>query len=747
MWADFADRRPSATRLAVPSLVHVMQPTGSPSLVRQLSSDVGHAVIAHAAVREGGASSESAVRQVLLRVTKAALLGALDDAQKVTLKNRILHGEAEAVDAELVAMLGDAITCVRFSTERECAMCEETFELSDGLECTLHPTALAEAFASEEDISSFTAATGSDGATAAGVLHRSLSASQDPSVRLQEVENAILSYAEGALARGSSSSGSGSGSGGSGGSPPSPRAPAPPALGGTIHFFCSKCVAGTLTALLQPDQVELELRFTALTCCGANNTCARSWQTGQLAQVLEPPLYEKFIEARDEDIRREARLAALCDLQAKQVEAAAAAGADGDAFVADSALFNEEVLRAHLRSQGPLYQCPRCGGGPIDKIHCDDTIGHHGEQVRDPITGEVVTNPITGEPLLVNNGCMFCGAPPLPSIGDWDTWDGKFHESYLHGSGGKAAAAAAAKDPRWKCVTPGCEDEAPHLPGAPCRRCGREDPEIEAIRCRSNSRKYRELFLPIASPIAAIRRRVLARVENLPMKRAAFDAALRACVVDIETPGDGLVVGANNIVHLLEGVGVNVLSPSVFTLLAPLFGISTVTKIETIDMAVLEGGRSQPRHHDVDAAEAAARKTMEKKLSKPLVVGIFARTPMSSLADEAEFKERVHYNRQRGRGGGRFGRQRGRGGGRFGRGRGMMGGGGGFGRGGGMMGGFGAPAAAAPMWGAVPAAAAAAPLFGQPARGRGRGRGLGRGRGRGRGFGGGRVTTCPCSRG
>ena len=328
--------RPSST---------VMQPAGSPSLVRQLSSDVGHAVIAHAAVREGGASSESAVRQVLLRVTKAALLGALDDAQKVTLKNRILHGEAEAVDAELVAMLGDAITCVRFSTERECAMCEETFELSDGLECTLHPTALAEAFASEEDISSFTAATGSDGATAAGVLHRSLSASQDPSVRLQEVENAILSYAEGALARGSSSSGSG----GSGGSPPSPRAPAPPALGGTIHFFCSKCVAGTLTALLQPDQVELELRFTALTCCGANNTCARSWQTGQLAQVLEPPLYEKFIEARDEDIRREARLAALCDLQAKQVEAAAAAGTDGDAFVADSALFNEEVL-PHFKS-------------------------------------------------------------------------------------------------------------------------------------------------------------------------------------------------------------------------------------------------------------------------------------------------------------------------------------------------------------------------------------------------------------
>ena len=373
----------------LPILKRALTPADSPTTqgFRTLSAPAGHAVIADEAIRRGTVSSAIRIREVLLRLTKASLLGYITAQEKAAHKSRILLGhDIDAIDARLCA-LAPTIANIRFETERECAVCYDTFKIAEGLECSMHVQAVrAMIGATEDEIGKFCTSTGADVSQAAGLLAGI--AGLDTAARDQQVDNAILTY----------NSYSRSSGGGAAVTKEDLRSAAPLVveIPAEIHFFCKKCVAGHVSTVLEPP-VEMELQHRSLQCGAAG--CDRVWQQPQLLSSLLLPLAEQFIDARDEILDQEARLAALQALQQRELVAAAEADdGSGDAAAKhDARVVDEEVMRAMLKAGPPQYQCKECGNGPVSQMACADLMAHHGQVVNG---------------VAINNGCPFCKCAP-----------------------------------------------------------------------------------------------------------------------------------------------------------------------------------------------------------------------------------------------------------------------------------------------------------------------------------------------
>ena len=77
----------------------------------------------------------------------------------------------------------------------------------------------------------------------------------------------------------------------------------------------------------------------------------------------------------------------------------------------------EEIRASFRNARGEYrhaYQCPVCRYGPKCLMACDDLEAHHGDEVRNPRTGEVTR---------INNGCTNCGWFGR-HISMWEPWDG-----------------------------------------------------------------------------------------------------------------------------------------------------------------------------------------------------------------------------------------------------------------------------------------------------------------------------------
>ena len=591
----------------LPVLKRALTPADSPSTqgFRALSAPAGHAVIADEAIRRGTVSSAIRIREVLLRLTKASLLGHITAKEKAAHKSRILLGhDIDAIDTRLCAF-APTIANIRFETERECAVCYDTFEIADGLECSMHVKAVrAMLGATEREIDKFCVSTGADVSQAAGLLVSI--AGLDPAVRDQQVDNAILAY-------NSYSRSCGGGAAATKERREDPRSAAPLAvkIPVEIHFFCKKCVAGHVSTVLEPP-VTMQLQHRSLQCGAAG--CDRVWQQPQLLGSLLPPLAEQFIDARDETLDQEARFAALQALQQRQLAAAAEAdgGSGGAAAKHDARVVDEEVMRAMLQAGPPQYQCRECGNGPVDQMACADLMAHHGEVVNG---------------VAINNGCPFCKCAPKRHIGEWDPWDGSFHPNWINA----VESGDGTQMQMWKCASADCSGAPGILPGAACTRCGRQDPEIEEVRLRTTARKYREIFVPLESPILEIRARVAARVAGLPGRRARFAKALDAAATEMTSE----LCGASAIVAALRVLGLDPFMPASFAYLA--------TRVLEIELAGTSVG---------DTAWITTPTAWEDQPPRPITSStgatIFARSSNTSFVDPANplaFGERVKTTR------------------------------------------------------------------------------------------------------
>ena len=212
--------------------------------------------------------------------------------------------------------------------------------------------------------------------------------------------------------------------------------------------------------------------------------------------------------------------------------------------------------------------------------------------------------------------CVFHPPPSQSNIGEWDPWDGTFHPDWI-----KAVESGDGTQMQmWKCASADCSGAPGILPGASCTRCGRQDPEIEEVRLRSTARQYREIFVPVESPIIEIRARVAARVAALPERRARFAEALDAAATGMTSE----LCGGSAIVAALRALGLDPFVPASFAFLA--------TRVLEIELATSVG----------DTAWEGA--LAPRPITSITGATIFARAPNTSFVDPANplaFGERV----------------------------------------------------------------------------------------------------------
>ena len=140
------------------------------------------------------------------------------------------------------------------------------------------------------------------------------------------------------------------------------------------------------------------------------------------------------------------------------------------------------------------------------------------------------------------------------------------------------------------------------------------------MRLRSTARQYREIFVPVESPIIEIRARVAARVAALPERRARFAEALDAAATGMTSE----LCGGSAIVAALRALGLDPFVPASFAFLA--------TRVLEIELATSVG----------DTAWEGA--LAPRPITSITGATIFARAPNTSFVDPANplaFGERV----------------------------------------------------------------------------------------------------------
>lgn len=431
---------------------------------------------------------ESATHRRLMRLTAAVGLGIITRGEQNPYKERIVAGEGEAVEAELIARCPELADIVIMTT-RDCSVCGETFDLRDGIECTDTSTHRRGSAAG----GSRPSPTKSDAAEAA-VAHCSTGGGSKPSLKSEaEAETAAVAVA--------------------------------------VHFLCRECVVGQIAFdLKQAAASNKPLRLTAdaakARCCpigtggggdaAAAGGCSRGWRQSGLARLLPTPLFQRFADARTTQVIRDAERAAYdraanassfitstavlppvppshtrITSRAEDPAEAEARAESRARRVEEVAELQEEILRARLL-QSSVYQCPVCGGGPIVVSDCADLTNH-----ADEAHG--------------GNRCQFCNAF-TENVEMMHAWDGRFHPDFratATACGGDDATSAADSieviDPRWVCTTPAClaAGNSPVNPSLRCPRCAREDPSIADLLCASNARIYGEEIAPLATRLHA----------------------------------------------------------------------------------------------------------------------------------------------------------------------------------------------------------------------------------------------------
>ena len=180
------------------------------------------------------------------------------------------------------------------------------------------------------------------------------------------------------------------------------------------HFLCQECFTGYVQS-----ESDTEGSPQSVVLNGGRVLCPQKKAAGcgsgayankLIAMVVSDELYERYLQARDFVVGKEAVAGALAKVK------------DSGAM---SSVEQEQIRNLYKKANGKYsaYMCKKCKFGPIDHGWCMDLSAHHGEN--------------KGKGSSVNNSCPKCGWF-ANNVSQWPTWDGEFHE------GGPAAAAAAA---------------------------------------------------------------------------------------------------------------------------------------------------------------------------------------------------------------------------------------------------------------------------------------------------------------
>jgi hypothetical protein len=326
------------------------------------------------------------------------------------------------------------------------------------------------------------------------------------------------------------------------------------------HFFCSDCVAQQIEVHLDSaPQTTLQLDDVYADVCCVGVGCNGVWPLAEVVPHLAPKTLVRFITARDGVVKMRVKIQRLTE----QVSASAA--------TPSPELF-EEIIRLTLRSEGAVYQCRECKRGPVQHVHCANLLTHHKQKG-------------------VDNSCAFCGVEPRGAelAESYEEWDGTFAPEYFtlqrqergrkraweesappHGALGEraarrvATAAPPAADPRWRCPGSGCAGGPLLMPGALCFKCARPDPELRNIECRAFRRNHDAVLLPALERIARCAEVCDEHYDDTLRGFPRFEAALAAQPVPM--------CGAE-VIDALRALGIDAISPAVFTLLRPILQI------------------------------------------------------------------------------------------------------------------------------------------------------------------------------
>ena len=327
---------------------------------------------------------------------------------------------------------------------------------------------------------------------------------------------------------------------------------------GDTHFVCGDCVGLQIKAHLDnAKQTTLPLDEASADVCCVGVECNGVWKLSDVVPHLTPETLVRFITARDGVVKMRAKI----DRLTAKVTASAATPPS-------PALF-EEILRLTLRSEGAVYQCRECKHGPVQHVHCGNLLTHHKKKG-------------------IDNSCAFCGVEPRGTdlTESYEEWDGTFAPEYFplqrrergqkraweesaspRGVLGKRAAlgvAAPAADPRWRCPGAECNGGPLLMPGTSCFKCARPDPELRNIECRAFRRNHDAVLLPALEHVARCADICDEHYNDTLRGFPRFESAL----AERPVPTCGAEV-----VDALSALGIDALSPAVFTLLRPLLQI------------------------------------------------------------------------------------------------------------------------------------------------------------------------------
>jgi hypothetical protein len=368
------------------------------------------------------------------------------------------------------------------------------------------------------------------------------------------------------------------------------------------HFFCSDCVASQIEVHLDSaPQTPLQLDDASADVCCVGVGCNGVWLLADVVPHLAPEKLVRFITARDGVVKMRVKIQCLTE----QVSPSATTPPSPKLF--------EEIIRLTLRSEGAVYQCRTCKRGPVQHVNCANLLTHHKQRG-------------------VDNSCAFCGVEPRGAelAESYEEWDGTFAPEYFalqqqergrkrareesappQGALGMraahrvATAAPPAADPRWRCPGSGCADGPPLMPGALCFMCARPDPELRSIECRAFRRNHDAVLVPALERIARCTEVCDKHYDNTLRGFPRFEAALAA--QPVPTCGD-------EVVDALLALGIDAISPAVFTLLRPILQIENrCVESEFAESGVpvviaLKTHRSPARSPE-QAAAAASRAT------------------------------------------------------------------------------------------------------------------------------------------